>query len=270
MVRWVNRGWMKRCAWVVGLVVAGAVVGAETKPKRPPWLSGIAWPAPAVIDPGPQCGPPSDAIVLLGGKDLSAWTGVEKWEVKDGYVVCRGGAKTKQPFGDCQLHVEWATPENVTGAGQARGNSGIFFMGFYEVQVLDSYQNETYYDGQAGAIYKQHPPLVNACRKPGEWQTYDIVFRGPRFDDGGKLLRPAYVTVLHNGVLIQDHFELLGRTDFRVPPFYGQHPDKLPLGIQFHGAPVHYRNIWIRELPEPDEAMVAPLRARLLAATKPE
>jgi hypothetical protein len=239
--------------------------------KLPPWENGIPWSKPRKVDPGPPGGPPSDAIVLFGGKDLAAWTGVEKWEVKDGYAVCKSTAQTKQPFGDCQVHVEWLEPAEVSGEGQKRGNSGIFLMGFYEVQVLDSLDNETYYDGQAGAIYKQHPPLVNACRKQGEWQNYDIIFRGPRFDKDGKLLRPAFVTVLHNGVLVQDHFELLGRSNYRVPPFYGPHPEKLPLTIQYHGSPVHYRNMWIRELPDPDDQLLVPLRAKLraAAATKP-
>ena len=141
----------------------------------------------------PVGGPPSDAIVLFDGKDLSKWDGGDKWQVQDGYAISGGNdIHTKQAFGDCQLHVEWATPEKVEGDGQGRGNSGVFLMGLYEVQVLDSYQNKTYADGQAAAIYKQHPPLVNACRKPGEWQTYDIIFEAPRFDKQGKL-HPAGV-----------------------------------------------------------------------------
>jgi hypothetical protein len=211
------------------------------------WTSGIKWKEPKVVDPGPPGGPPSDAIVLFDGKDLSQWDGGEKWILKDGYGVCQGGITSKQPFGDCQLHVEWAAPEKVTGSGQGRGNSGVYLMGKYEVQILDSYDNETYFDGQCGAIYKQSPPLVNACRKPGEWQTYDIIFTAPRFEDG-KLQKPGYLTVLQNGVLVQDHFELKGATAWHKPPEWEPHPDKAPLSIQFHGNPVRFRNIWIREL----------------------
>lgn len=212
------------------------------------WVSGIRWKAPAVIDPGPQGGRPSDAIVLFDGTDLSQWNGGDQWVLENGYGICHGGIATKQAFGDCQLHVEWASPEKIEGEGQGRGNSGVYFMEKYELQVLDSYENETYSDGQAGAIYKQSPPLVNVCRKPGEWQTYDIIFKAPRFDEAGKLVKPAIMTVLHNGVLIQDHFELLGATAWHKPPAYEAHPPKLPIHIQHHGNPVRFRNIWIREL----------------------
>jgi hypothetical protein len=218
------------------------------------WVSGIPWQEPKVIDPGPIGGPPSDAIVLFDGKSLAAWNGGEKWQIKDGYAISGGDPLmlTKESFGDCQLHVEWATPEKVEGTGQERGNSGIYLMGLYEVQVLDSYDNSTYFDGQAAAIYKQHPPLVNACRKPGQWQTYDIVFEAPRFDAQGKLLRPAFVTVLHNGVLVQNHFQIQGATFWDQPPTYTAHAAKLPLGLQYHNNPVRFRNIWIRELPPTD------------------
>ncbi len=157
---------------------------------------------------------------------------------------------TKQAFGDCQLHVEWATPREVRGEGQSRGNSGIYLMNLYEVQILDSYNNTTYYDGQAGALYKNTPPLVNACRAPGQWQTYDIVFRAPRFDADGGLESPAYMTVLHNGVLIQNHTKVKGASAWDRPPTYTAHAAKMPLHIQFHGDPVRFRNIWIRELEE--------------------
>ena len=218
------------------------------------WISGIPWPPVPVVDPGPVGGPPSDAIVLFDGTDLSKWDGNNQWIVKDGYVIAHEGylLQTKQAFGDCQLHIEWAAPAEVEGTGQERGNSGVFLMGIYEVQILDSYHNDTYVDGQCGAIYKQHPPLVNACRKPGEWQTYDIIFEAPRFDPQGNLTRPAYLTVFHNGVLIQNHFQLQGTTAWDQSPTYTAHAAKLPLALQYHLDPVRFRNIWIRELPPAD------------------
>jgi hypothetical protein len=213
------------------------------------YLSGIEWPEPPLVDPGPAGGPPSDAIVLFDGSDLSQWVGGENWLVQDGVAISQGGGITsKQAFGDCQLHLEWAAPEKIEGEGQGRGNSGVYLQSRYEVQILDSYENKTYFDGQAGAIYKQRPPLVNACRRPGEWQSFDIVFHAPRFDAEGKLLEPARLTVLHNGVLIQDHFELQGATAWDQAPAYTPHEEKLPLHIQYHGNPVRFRNIWIREL----------------------
>lgn len=213
------------------------------------YLSGVNWPLPKVVDPGPTGGPPADAVVLFDGKDLSKWENGEDWFVQDGAAVAqKHDIHTKQAFGDCQLHVEWAEPEKIEGAGQGRGNSGVFLMGIYEVQVLDSYQNDTYPDGQCGAIYKQRPPLVNVNRKPGEWQTYDIIWQGPRFDAAGKLTRPAHITVLQNGVLVQNHFKLRGQTFWDQKPHYSPHPPKLPLALQFHANPVRFRNIWIREL----------------------
>jgi len=155
------------------------------------------------------------------------------------------------------VHVEWASPQEVKGSSQGRGNSGVFLMGIYEVQVLDSYDNKTYFDGQCGAIYKQHPPLVNACRKPGEWQTYDIIWKCPKFDPDGKLVCPAFITVLHNGVVIQNHFQLEGNTPFDRPPEYKPHPDKGPISLQYHGNPVRFRNIWVRELTEVPHERVA-------------
>jgi hypothetical protein len=218
-------------------------------------------PVPPVIEPGTASTqdspgrPPSDAIVLFAGKDLAQWTGAEgqpaKWKVADGYmeVVPHSGIiQTRQAFGDCQLHVEFTEPTPPTGEGQERGNSGVFLMGLYEIQVLDSYHSKTYADGQASAVYAQFPPLVNASRPPGQWQGYDIIFHGPRFDQDGKLLHPARVTVLHNGVLVQDNVELSGPTGHHVRPPYKPTPDKLPLSLQDHGNPVRYRNIWIREL----------------------
>jgi hypothetical protein len=214
------------------------------------YKSGVVWPEPVVVTPGKDNGPPSDAVVLFDGKDLSRWNNGDKWIIKDGYAIAaKTGITTKDSFGDCQLHLEFASPEEVRGKGQGRGNSGIYIMGRYEVQILDSYQNETYFDGQCGSLYKQHPPLVNACRKPGEWQTYDIVFEGPRFEDK-KLVRPGYVTVIHNGIVVQNHFELKGGTYYDRPAAYTPHGPKAPLNLQFHGDPVKFRNIWIRELKE--------------------
>lgn len=238
-----NRKWrVGIVAIFFGLVSVGYLCGEE-------YLSGKVWPEPKVITPGQDGGPPSDAIVLFDGADLSQFNGGEKWLIDDGVATVHGGGVTsKRAFGSCQLHVEWAAPAEVKGHGQGRGNSGIYLQGKYEVQILDSYENKTYYDGQAGALYKQWPPLVNACRKPGEWQTYDIIFDAPKFDAQGKLTKPGYVTVLHNGVLIQNHAELQGTTAWDRAPAYEPHANKLPLSIQDHGNPVRFRNIWIREL----------------------
>ncbi|MEX0718612.1 MAG: DUF1080 domain-containing protein [Planctomycetaceae bacterium] len=230
----------------IGLVgfalFAGRAGGAE-------WLSGIVWPEPPAVDPGPVGGPPSDAIVLFDGMDFSQWVGGERWLVEDGVATVRGGGvRTKESFGDIQLHIEWASPERVAGRGQGRGNSGVYLMGKYEVQILDSWENPTYFDGQAGAIYKQSPPMVNASRQPGEWQSYDILFQAPRFDEEGTLLKPAYITVLHNGVAIQNHFEIQGTTAWDAAPKYEPHAEKLPIHLQNHGNPVRFRNIWVREL----------------------
>jgi hypothetical protein len=229
---------------VLGVMFAAAAscsVGQE-------YLSGIKWPEPPVVKPGKtDADPPSDAIVLFDGKDLSAWEGGEKWKIEDGVAIVQNGdIKTKQSFGDCQLHIEWSSPVPPTGTSQGRGNSGVFLMDRYELQVLDSYENETYHDGQASAIYKQTAPMVNAMRPPGEWNTYDIVFTAPKFKDDGSLESPAYITVLHNGVLTLNHFEIKGHTPFNEPPKYEKH-GKLPIHLQDHGNPVRFRNIWIRE-----------------------
>ena len=215
-------------------------------------------PRPPVVQPRPERPPvpaPSDAVVLFDGTNLNEWRAQDgsaaKWIVRDGYVEVKPGTGTlvsARPFGDVQLHIEWRMPAPPSGDGQDRGNSGVFLMGMYEVQVLDSYQNDTYPDGQAGAIYGQNPPLVNACRPPGAWQTYDIIFRRPRFNQDGSLQRPARITVLHNGVLVQDAFELSGPTAHRAKPPYSAHADKLPLRLQDHGNPTRYRSIWVREL----------------------
>jgi len=224
---------------------------AKPKPASREYVSGKPWTEPKIVDPGDGRRAPADAIVLFDGTDLSKeWEGGEGWIISDGVATIggKGGVTSKRAFGDCQLHIEWASPEKVQGTGQGRGNSGVYLMGKYEVQILDSFENATYFDGQAASIYKQSPPLVNASRKPGEWQTYDIIFKAPKFADDGKLLEPAYVTVLHNGVLVQNHFQLEGGTFFDRPPAYVPHAAKLPLSLQNHGNPVRFRNIWIREL----------------------
>jgi len=199
--------------------------------------------------------PPSDAIVLFNGQNLARWqtadSAAAKWKVINGYaevVAGTGDILTRDKFGDCQLHIEWATPAVPKGEGQERGNSGVFLMGRYEIQVLDSYENKTYYHGQAGSVYKQYAPLVNASRKPGEWQTYDIVFHAPKFDEQGKVVDRARVTVVHNGVLIQDNVEIYGITYNDRPAIYIQHSARESLRLQDHGNPVRYRNIWIRRL----------------------
>ncbi len=197
---------------------------------------------------------PSDAIVLFDGKDLSKWSdnsgGDAKWELKDGAMTVTKGAsdiKTKQTFGDIQLHIEWRAPAEVVGEGQGRGNSGIFLQDRYELQVLDSYESVTYSNGQAGSIYKQSIPLVNACLKPGEWQMYDVIYNAPHFSENGRVLVPAFVTVIHNGVLVQNHTQINGPTEYKGLPVYQTH-GKASLRLQNHGNPVSYRNIWVREL----------------------
>src|SRR5450432_1852099 len=242
-----------------GLICCGVVGARQTQWKA----HDMNRPAPTVVNSGAASTQdlvgkaPSDAVVLFDGKDLSAWQSKDgsaaKWKVGSGYfetVPKTGYIYSMKAFGDCQLHVEFATPAPAVGEGQDRGNSGVFLMGLYEIQVLDSYNNKTYADGQASAVYAQFPPQVNASRPPGQWQTYDIIFHGPRFDKDGKVLRPARVTVLHNGVLVQDNVELSGPTGHHVRPAYKPAPDKLPLALQDHGNPVRYRNIWIRELGE--------------------
>lgn len=216
-------------------------------------------PQPPVVAPAPAArpgAPPSDAVVLFDGADLSRWEDdsgrTARWRVDSGWmevVPGSGDIHTRASFGDCQLHIEWMEPTPPHGEGQERGNSGVFLMRRYEVQVLDSYDSRTYPDGQAAALYGQYPPLVNASRPPGEWQAYDIVFHGPRFDAQGKLRRPARVTVFYNGVLVQDDVALTGPTAHGRRPPYVAHPDALPLELQDHGIPVRYRNIWIRAIP---------------------
>jgi hypothetical protein len=218
-------------------------------PDRP--MARVVTPGPA----GPPVPPPSDAVVLFDGRDLGRWTDAKGqpagWKVENGYmeiVPKTGGIRTVQGFGDCQLHVEWMAPSPARGTGQDRGNSGVFLQDIYEVQVLDCYGNATYADGQAAAIYGQYAPLVNACRPPGEWQTYDIVFHRPRFDKDGKVLAPARMTVFHNGLLVHECAVLTGPTAHKARPPYKMHADKLPISLQDHGHPVRFRAIWLREL----------------------
>lgn len=235
--------WMRACGFAI-LLATGSSLRAQE------YLNGIEWKAPEIVTPGAtNDAPPSDAIVLFDGKDLSHWKNADRWTVADGaMVVGRGAITSTDEFGDCQVHIEWSAPTPPKGSGQGRGNSGVFLMGIYEVQVLDSFDNTTYYDGQASAIYKQTPPMVNAMRKPGEWNTYDILWTAPRFNDDGSLKSPAYMTVLHNGVVTLNHFELKGDTPYSRPPRYNKHPDKGPLTLQDHGDPVRFRNIWVRPL----------------------
>ena len=223
-------------------VVAGAWVYKE-------WKSGIEWPVPPVVTPGQNGSAPSDAFVLFDGNGVDQWEGADRWLSKDGTLTAtKRTITTKKKFGSCQLHLEFASPEEIKGEGQGRGNSGIFFGGSkYEVQVLDSFENETYPDGQCGALYKQSPPIVNPCRKPGEWQTYDIIYDAPEFGAYGEVLKPTYLTVLLNGVLVQNHVELKGNTFFFEPPTYDPHEPKQSISLQFHKNPVKFRNIWVRE-----------------------
>jgi hypothetical protein len=227
---------------------------AQEEEKPNPKLTEVWEPVPPVVTPGDGSAAPSDAIVLFDGTDFSNWVNKKgetpKWKIENETmtVVKKTGAIfTKKTFGDCQLHIEFRTPVKIKGKGQGRGNSGIFLQNRYELQVLDSYDNTTYPNGQCGSIYKQYIPLVNACRKPGEWQTYDIMYMAPQFNKDGILITPARMTVLQNGVLIQNNIEIKGVTFFRGLPSYESHGNA-PIQLQDHGNPVSYRNIWIREL----------------------
>jgi hypothetical protein len=224
-------------------------LGAAINPlQAQEYLNGVEWEKPPIITPGKtNSDPPSDAVILFDGKDLSAWENADKWKVENGeMVIGKGAIRTKESFGDCQLHIEWSAPVPATGQSQGRGNSGIFLMEKYELQVLDSYDNETYFDGQAGAIYKQTPPMVNAMRPPGEWNTYEVLWTTPRFSENGSLESPAYITAIHNGAVILNHFELKGDTPFVRAPKYTKHPETGPISLQDHGNPVRFRNIWVR------------------------
>lgn len=226
-------------------------------PNLPYHVHDAARPHPAVVTPAAQPGgAPSDAIVLFDGKDLSHWTPTRQpWTVRDGYMEVApnsGDLRSKEKFGDIQLHIEWAAPAEPRGNSQNRGNSGIFLQGRYEVQVLDSYNNLTYADGQAGAIYGQWPPLVNPVRKPGEWQSYDIVFESPRFE-GEQLVTPGYLTVFLNGVLLHNRKEMMGPTVHRALARYAPQPTEDAIVLQDHQNPVRYRNIWVRRLSSYDQ-----------------
>lgn len=224
-------------------------------------------PLPPVVEPGTcssqeQPGrPPSDAIVLFDGKDLSRWVGMDgqptRWVVKEGAMECVPGSgyvRTLENFGDCQFHLEFAAPAKAEGSSQGRGNSGLFFGGTrYEIQVLDSFENKTYADGSCASVYNQYPPLVNASRKPGEWQTYDVIWTAPRFDAEGKLVSAPRVTLFHNGVLVQNNVELFGETGWLDRAPFRVHPEKLPISLQDHGNPVRYRNVWVRPLGRPSK-----------------
>jgi hypothetical protein len=244
-----NKRWRITFVCLVAVGLAGFLASHALGDR---YLSGLIWPEPPVITPGENGSPPSDAIILFDGKNFDAWSGADNWTVDaDGGFTVKGNVQTKQPFGDCQLHVEWAEPKPPKGSDQGRGNNGIGFMGArYEIQVLDSFENPTYFEGQCASVYNQKPPLVNASRKPGEWQTYDIAFTAPRFNEDGSLAKPGYVTVFHNGVLVQNHTEILGNTFYDKPPKYIKHNEKEPLVLMYHGDPVRFRNIWIREIKE--------------------
>jgi hypothetical protein len=247
------------CSLFIAVALSAAPARAQVDTR---WkIHDMDRPLPPIVTPGTASTqdtpgkPPSDAIVLFDGTGLEQWLSndgsIAKWKVENGYfevVPKTGNIHTKNSFGDCQLHVEFSEPTPPHGESQGRGNSGVFLMSTYEIQVLDSYENRTYADGQAAAVYGQYPPLVNASRPPGQWQTYDIVFHSPRFDNNGKLLRPARITVFHNGVLVQDNVEPTGPTEHGERPPYKPGPDKMPLALQDHGQPVRYRNIWLRPL----------------------
>jgi hypothetical protein len=230
------------------------MIKGYSQESKDPKATEVWEPEPKIVTPGNNGAPPSDAIILFDGKDLELWSGIDGkaagWKVQDGAVTVAKGTgdiKTKQTFGDIQLHIEWRTPAVVEGEGQGRGNSGIFFQERYELQVLDSYKSRTYSNGQAGSIYKQTMPLVNASKGPGEWQTYDVIFTAPKFNSDGTLKAPGRITVFHNGVLIHNFTEIQGTTEYIGKPKIVSH-EKGSLRLQDHGNPVSYRNIWIREL----------------------
>jgi Domain of Unknown Function (DUF1080) len=247
------------------LLSMAAPLFAQSPAKPKPEETEIWEPVPKVVSPGTSCGAaPSDAIVLFDGKNMDEWLSVKdktpaKWTVGDGVMTVskgEGSIETKRSFTNYQLHIEWKVPTNITGSGQARGNSGVFLASTgtgdsgYELQVLDSYVNKTYVNGMAGSIYKQAIPLANPTRKPGEWQAYDIIWTAPTFNSDGSVKTPAYATVLFNGVLVENHFELKGETLYIGKPFYKAY-SSAPIKLQAHGdksEPISFRNIWVREL----------------------
>ena len=247
------------------LTAAVAPAASAQQPKGRPEDTEVWSPEPRIVTPGrTNADPPSDAIVLFDGRNLDQWVAVKDhgpagWTVSNGVLTVNktaGNIETKRSFTNYQLHIEWRIPENITGSGQARGNSGVFLASTgpgddgYEIQVLDSYNNKTYVNGQAASIYKQYPPLVNAMRKPGEWNTYDIIWMAPTFNGDGTVATPAYVTAFHNGVLVQNHVPLKGETLYIGTPSYHKHGPE-PIKLQAHGdpsAPISFRNIWVREL----------------------
>lgn len=249
---------MNRKLITLTTLMLAVAMSYSQKPLREgdPKLTEVWEPEPKVVTPGKtNADPPSDAIVLFDGKNTDNFLAKDgsavKWKLENGTMTVvpeTGEIHTKQGFGDCQLHIEWRTPAEVKGESQGRGNSGIFFMGRYELQVLDSYNNRTYSNGQAGSIYKQLPPLVNASRGPGEWQAYDVIFTAPRFYEDGSVKSQARITVFHNGVLVQNDKALWGGTQYIGIATYEKHGDKEPLVLQEHHNPVSYRNIWIRPL----------------------
>ena len=251
-------------AWCVGVCAGAAGQDAKKYPDPAPMTHDMSefWtPQPKIVTPPDMdnavVAPPSDAVVLLGLKDnaISEWVNCEEgkpvgWQIENGIMTVKphsGSIRTKKDFGDFQLHLEWSAPTEIVGESQGRGNSGVFMQGMYEVQILDNYQNETYANGQAGSIYKQTPPLVNACQKPGKWNTYDIIYTAPRFKEDGSLQSHGRITVLHNGVLVQNNTMILGTTEFIGFPRIVAH-SKGPIILQDQLNPVRFRNIWIREL----------------------
>jgi len=242
-------------------VITNGVAGFQDTPLQPDGLWHVhdpARPQPPIVTPGQfsqLAAAPSDATVLFNGQDLSQWrdkkTGGEaQWKIEDGVMVsAKGDIMTTNRFGDLQLHLEFREPTPPKESGQGRGNSGIFFMGLYEVQILDCYHNKTYADGATGGLYGQHPALANACRPPGEWSTYDCVFTAPRFGPNGEVLSPAYLTAILNGVVVQNHQAYRGATNWRSPGKYTPHAAELPLALQYHNNSVAFRNIWVRPVP---------------------
>jgi hypothetical protein len=243
-------------------ITIDGVAGFHDTPMEPDgkWhVHDPARPQSPIVTPGnsfsQNATPPSDAIVLFDGKDLSQWRdkktgGIAPWKIEDGVAIsAKDDIQTTNQFGDIQLHLEFREPTGLKGTGQERGNSGVFLMGLYEIQVLDCYNNKTYADGATGGIYGQHPALANACRPPGEWETYDIIFNVPHFDADGKLISPGYATVFLNGILVQNHQAIRGETNWRVPGEYKTHASSGPLALQYHNNSVSFRNIWVRPIP---------------------